>query len=293
MALTDIISIMRPRQWTKNLALFAGIIFAGRLFDLTDLVVITCAFAAFCLVSSAVYAFNDICDAERDRSHPIKRLRPVASGRMSVAAASGVVAVLGVSGLGASLVLGTGFFAVVVGYVAVQVAYALGLKHVHIVDMLVISSGFVLRAVAGAVVIAVPVSPWLIGCTGLLALFLASAKRRHEVVLLRGSGGAHRPVLTEYSAELLDSFMVTLSASTITSYALYTFFQSQGRDFVMMLTIPFVIYGILRYQHLVLRKDAGGRPEDVLFGDKPILIDVVLWAASVVFVLYVAPHLIR
>ena len=145
---------------------------------------------------------------------------------------------------------------------------------------------------AGAVAITVPVSPWLILCTGLLALFLAAAKRRHELVLLREQSSQHRPVLSEYSAELLDSFMVTLSAATVTSYALYTFFEGRAPHYLMMLTIPFVIYGVLRYQYLVLSKEGGGRPEEVLLGDGPILIDIVLWMLSAVAVLYLAPTLL-
>ena len=159
--------------------------------------------------------------------------------------------------------------------------------------MLSIASGFVLRAVAGAVVIAVPVSPWLVLCTGLLALFLAAAKRRHELVLLGEDSSGHRPVLSEYTAELLDSFMVTLSSATVTSFALYTFFQSRGHDFVMMAAIPFVIYGVLRYQYLVLRRECGGSPEDVLLSDRPILVDISLWSAAVVLAIYVIPRFVQ
>jgi 4-hydroxybenzoate polyprenyltransferase len=170
-----------------------------------------------------------------------------------------------------------------------QLLYGVVLKNVAIVDMLVIAFGFVLRAVAGALVIAVPVSPWLVLCTGLLALFLATAKRRHELLLLREHSADHRPVLREYSAELLDSFMVTLSAATITAYALYTFFEARAPYYSMMLTIPFVIYGVLRYQSLVLMGGGGGRPEEVLLGDRPILATVLLWALAAVLVLYVVP----
>jgi len=157
--------------------------------------------------------------------------------------------------------------------------------------MLTIAFGFVLRAVAGALVIAVPVSPWLVLCTGLLALFLVAAKRRHELLLLGEDSFAHRPVLAEYSAELLDSFMITLSSATITAYALYTFFEQRAPGYSMMLTIPFVVYGVLRYQLLVLRGDEGGRPEEVLLGDRPILATVLLWAVAAVGVLYIAPRI--
>jgi 4-hydroxybenzoate polyprenyltransferase len=291
---TDIITLMRPRQWTKNLAVFAGIIFAGKLAQLSDVWLVGLAFVAFCLVSSALYAFNDVLDAERDRQHPLKCQRPIASGRVSAGTALGIAAILGASGLLLSVALGMPFLACVVAYVVIQLAYGLWLKHVHIVDMLAISTGFVLRAVAGAVVISVPVSPWLVLCTGLLALFLAAAKRRHEILLLGEDSASHRPVLSEYSAELLDSFMVTLSAATVTSYALYTFFfTGRGPKYLMMVTIPFVVYGVLRYQYLVLRREGGGSPEDVLLGDRPIMIDIALWIATAVAVLYIVPHFVH
>lgn len=290
---SDIIRLMRPRQWTKNLVVFAGIVFSGKLFDARLLAISVAAFLSFCLVSSSLYALNDVLDAERDRQHPVKRDRPVASGAMGAATALVVSGVLFVIGGGVALALGAPFSAVIAAYVVIQLLYSFALKNVLIVDMLVIATGFVLRAVAGAVAIAVPVSPWLILCAGLLALFLAAAKRRHEVLLLRGPSSAHRPVLSEYTAELLDSFMVTLSAATITSYALYTFFEVQAPDHLMMLTIPFVIYGVLRYQFLVLSKEGGGRPEEVLLGDGPILADVAFWMVAAIAVLYLVPRLIR
>lgn len=289
MNLKDIVRLVRPRQWTKNLAVFAALVFAGELNQLDAVVTTVIAFAALCLVSASLYAANDALDVERDRVHPIKRDRPVASGRISVAQAWVISAVLVIAGLALSMWLGWAFFACVAGYLGLQALYIVWLKNVVIVDMIVIALGFTIRAVAGAAVLAVPVSPWLVICTGLLALFLAAAKRRHELLLLGGEGFGHRPVLAEYSAELLDSFMVTLSAATITSYALYTFFEGAGPGSSMMLTIPFVLYGVLRYQYLVLSKEEGGRPEDVLLGDRPILLDIVLWVVSVVLILYVAP----
>ena len=281
---------MRPRQWTKNLAVFAALVFSGSLFELRLLAITGLAFVSFCLVSSAFYALNDVLDAERDRLHPIKQNRPVASGRMTARTALAISAALFIGGAALSFAVSPLFVAALAGYVVLQVLYAAVLKHVSIVDMLVIAAGFVLRAVAGAFAIAVPVSPWLVLCTGLLALFLASAKRRHEIVLLRGRSNEHRPVLSEYSAELLDSFMVTLSAATVTSYALYTFFETRAPHHLMMLTIPFVIYGVLRYQLLVLSREGGGRPEEVLLGDKSIMTAVALWMLSAVAVLYLAPR---
>ena len=282
----DVLTLMRPRQWTKNLVVFAAIIFSANLFSGPMLLRVVVAFVALCLVSSGLYAMNDAADADYDREHPVKRERPVASGRVSRQQAVIIAVVLVGLGVGVSVLLGLPFLAAVAGYLTIQVLYTMYLKHVVIADMLTIAAGFVIKAVAGALVISVPVSPWLILCTGLLALFLAAAKRRHEIVLLRERSGGHRPVLSEYSAELLDSFMVTLSAATITSYALYTFFEAKAPRYGMMLTIPFVIYGVLRYQFLVLRKEGGGRPEEILLADRPILACIGAWIVCAIAVLY-------
>lgn len=290
MKVADAFRLVRPRQQTKNLAVFAALIFAGRLTHVADLLTAVLAFIALGLVSSGLYAINDAMDAERDRAHPIKRYRPVASGAITRAQAFALGGVLLAAGLGLSAALGWPFLIAVAAYLGMHLLYGVWLKHVAIVDMLVIAFGFVLRAVAGALVISVPVSPWLILCVGLLGLFLATAKRRHELLLLGDDSTSHRPVLAEYSAELLDSFMVTLSAATVTSYALYTFFEQRAPGYSMMLTIPFVIYGVLRYQSIVLTEGEGGRPEEVLLTDKPILATVVLWALAAVVALYVLPR---
>ncbi len=286
MKVIDLIDLLRPRQWTKNLAVFAAIIFSGELGDLDALARVVLGFVALCLVSGALYAANDALDATRDREHPLKRDRPVASGRITRPQAFTIAVVCALAGLALSVFLGVQFLGAVLGYVLIQTLYVAWLKNVVIVDMLVIATGFMLRAVAGALVIDVPVSPWLILCTGLLALFLAAAKRRHELLLLGEKSGTHRPVLAEYSSELLDSFMVTLSAATIASYALYTFFEQRGPGYSMMLTIPFVIYGVLRYQYLVLNKNAGGRPEEILLTDVPMVVNVVAWVATAVVIIY-------
>ena len=283
------IRLVRPRQWTKNLIVFTALIFAGELLDPRRALTALGAFVALNLVSGGLYALNDARDAERDREHPIKCDRPVAAGRVSAAQAYALGGVMVAAGLALAAPLGTGFLSAVAGYVALQFLYGVGLKNIAIVDILVIALGFVLRAVAGSLVIDLPVSPWLVLCAGLLALFLATAKRRHELLLLRERSGDHRPVLREYSAELLDSFMVTLSAATITSYALYTFFEQRTPGYSMMLTIPFVIYGVLRYQSLVLIGGHGGRPEEILLSDRPILAAVVLWTLAAIVALYALP----
>jgi 4-hydroxybenzoate polyprenyltransferase len=288
---SDIVRLMRPRQWTKNLAVFAGIIFSGSLFNMSMLPRVIVGFVALDLVAGAVYAYNDANDAELDRMHPIKRDRPVAAGRITRTQAYLISLVLMAGGIAIAAMLGAPFLVAVLSYVVLHVVYGMALKHVAIVDMLAIALGFVIRAVAGVVVIDVPGSPWLVLCTGMLALFLAAAKRRHELVMLGDRSSEHRPVLSQYTAELLDSFMVTLSAATITSYALYTFFEKRAPGYTLMFTIPFVIYGVLRYQYLVLSKEGGGQPEEVLLGDRPILGCVGLWAASAVVVLYALPHI--
>lgn len=282
----DVIRLVRPRQWIKNLAVFAALIFAGELLDASSALITALAFVSLNLVSGGLYAINDAVDAERDRQHPVKCERPVANGAVSRWQACVIGGFMLAGGLALATALDPGFLAAVVGYLVMQLLYAAVLKHVAIVDMLVIAFGFVIRAVAGALVINVPVSPWLVLCTGLLALFLASAKRRHELLLLRERSADHRPVLREYNAELLDSFMVTLSAATITSYALYTFFETRAPGYSMMLTIPFVIYGVLRYQSLVLMNGGGAKPEEVLLSNRPTMMAVGLWAIAAIVVLY-------
>lgn len=285
--LSQIVELMRPRQWLKNLAVFAACIFAGRLVDPESVVRTMVAFGCLCMVSSGLYAFNDAMDAERDRMHPVKRNRPVARGAITARFSAGLATALTLGGIAGSAALGYPFLVAVATYASVQILYTSWFKNIAIVDVLVIASGFVIRAVAGAWVIDVPVSPWLVLCTGLLALFLATAKRRHELTSLSEGSALHRPVLASYSAELLDSFMVTLSSATITSYALYTFFEERAPDYLMMLTIPLVVYGVLRYQMLVLNEGGGGRPEDVLLGDRSILVTVGLWVLAVCVLLYV------
>jgi 4-hydroxybenzoate polyprenyltransferase len=285
--LRDAIQLMRPRQWTKNLVVLAAIIFSDQLFNLSHAITIALAFVSFCLVSSALYALNDVVDAERDRLHPIKKERPVASGRMTPSTALAISAVLSVLGIVLGWTIGVYFFMALGVYVALQLLYSFGLKNIAIVDLLLISGGFVVRAVAGALAIQVTVSPWLVVCTALLAMFLVTAKRRHELVLLQGESLDHRPVLSEYTPELLDSFLVTLSGATITAYMLYAFYASTTPYYLTMLTVPFVMYGVLRYQMLVLGRGRGGRPEEILLNDRPTLINIVLWMLTVVAIHYV------
>lgn len=279
-----LLRLMRPKQWTKNLIVFAGLVFSGGLGDWTLSGRVLLAFTFFCLISSSVYIINDIADLERDRCHPKKRERPLPSGQVSIAQAMVLLAFLGLTALLGSLWLSTRFFAVVFAYAALMVLYTFYLKNVVIVDVLVIAMGFVMRAWSGTAVIDVPLSPWLLVCTVLLALFLGFSKRRHELTLLTASAGEHRAILQEYSPELLDQMISVVTAATIMAYSLYTFTASSNH--YMMLTIPFVLYGIFRYMYLVHRRDLGGSPELVLLTDLPLLVDIAIWGLAAICVLY-------
>jgi 4-hydroxybenzoate polyprenyltransferase len=282
---------LRPHQWTKNLVVLVALAFSKHLFDGDAVARAAAAFVAFCALSGAVYLVNDLVDRERDALHPAKRRRPIASGALPVGAARVAAALLLAAGLLASLVLGAGFLLCALGYVALNLAYSLGLKNVVILDVLAIALGFVLRAVAGALAIQVVFSDWLLVCTILLALFLALAKRRHEMVTLPDAA-SHRAILAEYSPYLLDQMIAVVTASCLTAYAFYTLAPetvAKYRTDRLALTIPFVIYGIFRYLYLVHRKDQGGSPSDVLLADRPLLLAVFLWAASVVLIVYTAP----
>jgi 4-hydroxybenzoate polyprenyltransferase len=286
-----LLTAVRPRQWTKNLLVFAGLIFSRGLLDPALVGRATLAFLLFCLLSGGVYLINDVLDAERDRSHPQKRQRPVASGRLhpGVALAVGVVLLVGASL--AAFALSAPFGTVAVAYAGLLTAYSTGLKHVVIVDALIVATGFVLRALAGVVVLDIDFSHWLLLCTSLLALFLTFGKRRHELLALEGGAADHRPILSEYSPQLLDQMIAVVTASTLMAYALYTVApETQARlgTARLPLTIPFVLYGIFRYLYLLYRRDLGGNPSEHLLTDPGLLLDVALWGATVVVILYLA-----
>ncbi|MCP4398569.1 MAG: decaprenyl-phosphate phosphoribosyltransferase [bacterium] len=284
-----LVRAMRPNQWTKNLILFAGLIFAHELFDPVSLTETLTAFFLFCLLSSSIYIVNDIKDVERDRQHPLKSKRPIAAGELSIPAAWLSATVLTLFVLISSFVLDPGFGLVALMYFALLFAYSYWLKHLVILDVLTIAIGFVLRAVAGAEVIDVEFSAWLLLCTILLALFLGLSKRRHELSLLGENAQSHRKILAEYSPHLLDQMIGVVTASTLMAYALYTMDDGTIEKFgtsYMILTIPFVIYGIFRYLYLVHQKDKGGSPATILTSDKPILIAIVLWGLLSVGLIY-------
>jgi 4-hydroxybenzoate polyprenyltransferase len=285
----NLLKSLRPEQWTKNLVIFAGLIFGRHLLDPQPLARTIAAFVVFCALSGAVYLVNDVVDREADRCHPLKAKRPIASGAVPGGTALGVALVLTVAALAAAFWLGPIFGVVSAAYVGLLALYSLSLKHVVILDVLTISIGFVLRAVAGAVVIAVPISHWLLVCTVLLALFLALSKRRHELVLLSEGAIEHRRILGEYSPYLLDQMISVVTASTLIAYIFYTFspetLQNVGTG-NLGLTIPFPLYGIFRYLYLVHRKEGGGSPAEMLLTDRPLLICGALWAVAVVFIIY-------
>jgi 4-hydroxybenzoate polyprenyltransferase len=282
---------LRPHQWTKNLVVLTALAFSQHLFEGDAVASAGMAFAAFCGLSGAVYLVNDIVDLERDRLHPLKRARPIASGALSVPTARAAAACLVALGLLVARGLGPGFFACALSYLTLNLAYSFVLKDVVILDVLTIAIGFVVRAVAGALAIQVAFSDWLLVCTILLALFLALAKRRHELATLENAAG-HRQALAEYSPYLLDQMIAVVTASCLTAYAFYTLAPDtveKYRTDRLAWTIPFVIYGIFRYLYLVHRKEQGGSPSDVLLTDRPLLAAVALWAAAVVLIVYTAP----
>ncbi|MDE3076102.1 MAG: decaprenyl-phosphate phosphoribosyltransferase [Chloroflexota bacterium] len=280
----------RPKQWTKNLIVFGPLVFARDLLSTGLLLRALLTFVAFCLVSGSVYVVNDLLDVEKDRQHPDKRLRPIASGQVSAGQAKALALLLGLAGLACSLPAGPFVLAAAAGYLALMFAYSTLLKHLVIIDVFCLAAGFILRAVAGALAIHVVISPWLYLCTLLLALFLGLSKRQNELLVLQESASNHRRSLDEYSPEMLEQMTSIVTASTIMAYALYTFSaESLPENHAMMLTIPFVLYGIFRYQYLVHRRNLGGAPELVLLGDLPLMLDIVLWAATAIGVLYFTP----
>lgn len=277
-----IIRSMRPRQWTKNFFVFAALLFTlDQKHPPSDFARVGLAFALFCVLSGGVYMLNDIMDAERDRKHPVKSKRPIASGKLSIGASWAAAFVLLAGGTAASFMLDRGFGIAAAAYLVLQVAYSFYLKHVVILDVMTIATGFVLRAVAGAEVVSIEISPWLLMCTILLALFLGLAKRRAELVRLEENAGSHRVSLERYSVPFLDQLIGITTASTVISYALYTFFSETGKAHpYMMATLPFVIYGIFRYLLLIQENAGVESPEMLLVGDKPLLLDILLWAIA-------------
>jgi 4-hydroxybenzoate polyprenyltransferase len=286
--LGQLIQTMRPRQWAKNGFVFAALVFDRQLLSPLPLVRTIAGFVLMCLASGVVYLINDLVDLPRDRLHPVKRLRPLAAGTLSPRRAVAAACVLGAATLAGSFALDLRFGLIVLTYVASNLLYSFWLKHVPIIDVLVVASGFVLRVGAGVVLLTVErFSPWLYVCMTLLALFLGFGKRRAELVLLADGANDHRRVLDGYTIPLLDQFIVIVSATTLIAYALYTFFAPNlPANHAMMLTIPFVVYAIFHYLHLIHVEDAGGAPEELLLTDRPLLVTIFLWGLAVIAILY-------
>jgi 4-hydroxybenzoate polyprenyltransferase len=286
---TNLLLSLRPSQWTKNVFIFAGLIFSEKLLDLHAASRAAAAFAIFCLLSGVVYLINDVRDREADRLHPVKSRRPIASGALPAPTAMGAAIVFTVIGLTAAYWLDRQFGIVAATYVALLALYSASLKHIVILDALTIAVGFVLRALAGAVVIHVAFSHWLLLLMLLLALFLALSKRRAELVTLADGAHGHRRILAEYSPYLLDQMIGIVTASTLLAYAFYTIspetVQKFGTDRLLW-TVPFPLYGIFRYLYLIHQRDGGGNPSEALVTDRPLLVCVALWGLTVIAILY-------
>ena len=288
-ALPPLVRAMRPLQWTKNALVFAALIFDRKFVDPESVLLAFGAALCFCFVSSAGYLVNDVRDAERDRIHPVKRFRPVANGEISERTALITAGALVLISLVIGSLIRLEFTLVLIGYVLLMLSYNLGLKQVPILDVFAIGGGFVFRAVGGAVAIAVPISPWLYVCTMLLALLVGFTKRRQELVFLEGRADQHRESLGGYSVPVLDQYITILAAATIIAYSVYTFdAPAVPRNHVMMLTIPFVAYGLFRFLAIARESELGGRPEALLFVDKPLLASVIGWGIASALIVLIA-----
>lgn len=286
--LYNLLKAMRPKQWAKNVFVFAGVFFDGRVFEPSRILRSLIAFGLFCIVSGAIYLVNDLVDVEKDRQHPQKCKRPIASGALSPLVAKIAAGLI----LGICLPLGfwfdLGFGATALAYVILMLAYDFWLKNVVILDVMTVAAGFVLRVFAGTLVVHVSrFSPWLYVVTTFVALFIAINKRRHEMILLAGSANNHRAILEQYSLEFLNDMSSLVTAATVISYSFYTFSAPNvPKNQSMMLTIPFLIYGIFRYLFLTRNKNLGGAPEDIVLGDIPLIITCVLWGATTALAIY-------
>ncbi|MEM8861610.1 MAG: decaprenyl-phosphate phosphoribosyltransferase [Chloroflexota bacterium] len=284
-----LLETMRPRQWPKNIFVFAALVFDGTLEDFSPRLVSTLiAFVLLCLMSSTVYIMNDLSDIEADRQHPTKRNRPLPSGRLNPTTAAIFAGIIGVGSLAAGFYISVPFGIVLLVYLLMQIAYTYGLKRVVLLDVFIIAAGFVLRVAAGVAVITVQrFSPWLYICMGLLALFMALGKRRHELVLMGENAGASRAILKEYNLDFIDRMITMVLSGILVSYSMYTFLaEGLPENNSMMLTIPFMLFGLSRYLYLVLVKEEGGAPEEILLRDRQFQISLVLWGLTVIGVLY-------
>jgi len=286
--LTDFLSSLRVKQWLKNVFLFAALVFDRQLTNWESVTRTVIGFIIFCLLSSSVYILNDLFDIQADRAHPVKQNRPIASGRISTEAAVLTGAVICVGSLVWAYTLSIDFFIVSLSYLIINVLYSKWLKHIPIIDVMIIASGFVLRVAAGVTLIDVErFSPWLYVVTTLLALYIGFGKRRAELMLLAQDANQHRTVFEGYTLAFLDQLITIVSGTTIVSYSLYTFSAPNlPANHSMMLTIPFVLYGIFRYLYLIQVKQSGGEPEEIVLADRPLQLTIFFWGISVLAIFY-------
>ncbi len=287
-----LLRLARPHQWSKNLLLLAPLIFGRRLFFFRDDAVVLLGVVAFCALASFAYALNDIIDREADRLNPEKRHRPIAAGDVSVGSATRFAVLLAAVGIALSIALGGAFFLIVLAYLALQFTYSLWAKRIVILDVIAVSAGFVIRAYAGGAAIGVDVSPWLVFITFSLALFLALARRRHELAILGGGAAAHRGALAHYNIRLIDQMLAIVAGTTLVGYMTYTAsFEIEAKfgaryHHLAVLTVPYVAFGILRYLYLIDQRNEGGDPTRLLLDDRPLLICMILWILTEIVLLY-------
>lgn len=282
-SLGDWMGLARPRQWIKNLVVFAGLLFTGRVSAPRDLLAVTELFLIFCTISAAGYIINDVLDYRLDQEHPTKRRRPIAAGRIHTIPAIAVAVVLLIIGMAGAVLLGWKVALVTVAYLALTIVYSVVLKHRVILDLLSIAAGFLLRALAGTACLGVELSPWLFVCLSFLSLMLGLGKRRHEIGLLNADAVNHRPVLSQYSRSYIDQMLMMMAASSIITYAIYTINSHTAQQHpALVYTVPFVLYAIMRYVYLVQHFERGGQPEEIFLTDRPMGLIIMLWSLSVI-----------
>lgn len=288
-SIRSVITLLRPYQWVKNVLVFSGLIFSNSLFNNQNVLISLAGFIIFCLTSSSVYILNDLKDVQHDRLHPLKKFRPIASGRVTPVAAIAIMAILLPLCLISAWLLNYKFFLIIVFYVCLNIAYSAGLKKIVILDVMIVAMGFLLRAFAGCVIINVEVTPWLFICTLSLALTLSFGKRRNELNTLKLNAQNHRDTLKFYSEKLLDIILTICSATTIVTYSLYTMAIETVSRFgtqKLIFTMPFVMYGVFRYLYVIYTQNKGGDPTTLLIKDLPSIINIILWIMCVVYVIY-------
>lgn len=292
--IVGLLRIMRPKQWTKNVLVYAGLVFDGQLLILDSFIRVTISFVLLCLVASSIYIINDIADIEKDRQHPVKRWRPLPSGQISLVIARIAAIILPVLSIGVALLYSRSYALILTIYFILHVLYSWRLKHIVIIDILTITAGYVLRVAGGVIVIHVAAfSPWLYACTALLALFLAIGKRRQELILLgEDRAGDIRETFKEYNLPLLDDMLRFVTTSTFIAYTLYTIEAPSARlagTNLALGTVPFVLFALFRYLYLIHVKGVGSAPDEVLLRDGPLLASILLWGLTFVLIIYI-PH---